>query len=75
MDQDVLRQKLRPWPWTQFGIALGLLLVGFPPWLVATESMEDRPDPIGLVCLRAASFIAITRALGGFVLLVRRFLI
>jgi hypothetical protein len=79
MAPGVLRDKGRPWSWTQFAIALGLIPISFLSWWVGMETAVFRPesDPepplIGWLCLVASPFIAIAGGLWLLVLLVRRF--
>jgi len=69
----------RPWPWTQFAIAAGLIPFSFLLWVFGMDAVGDpRPyAPLTLIrtaCLYAAPFVGTAGGLWLLVLLVRRFL-
>ena len=74
MIPEVPRENCHSWSWTKFSIGIGLFPVSFVLWFVGMDAaFSPRRNLIGLTCLTAAPFVAISAAVWLVFLLVWRF--
>jgi hypothetical protein len=69
----MVRRDGRPWSWTQFAIAVGLIPIGFLLWIVGLGAAFGPDHSLGF-CLLAGPVTGTAGALWAVVLLIRRFL-